>query len=78
VHFYNYLPTNAMRYSLIIVFSLTAVFVSGQSYKLTGKITNNKLEPLAFVSVNIKELQQGTITKEDGTYELKLDYNDRF
>ncbi len=62
-----------MRFSFITIFFFTFVFVSGQSYRLTGKITNNKLEPLAFVSVNIKELQQGAITKEDGTYELKVD-----
>jgi Family of unknown function (DUF5686)/CarboxypepD_reg-like domain len=62
-----------MRFSFITIFFFTFVSVSGQSYRLTGKITNNKLEPLAFVSVNIKELQQGAITKEDGTYELKLD-----
>lgn len=31
------------------------------------------MEPLAFVSVEVKELRTGTITKEDGTYELELD-----
>lgn len=73
LHFYAYLSTNAMRYSFAIIFSLASLLVSGQSFKLTGKITNNKLEPLAFVSINIKELQLGAITKEDGSYELKLD-----
>ncbi|MEI9942933.1 MAG: DUF5686 family protein [Chitinophagaceae bacterium] len=37
------------------------------------KITNTRLQPLAFVSVQVKEIQLGTITKEDGSYELVLD-----
>ncbi|MBL7763504.1 MAG: carboxypeptidase-like regulatory domain-containing protein, partial [Chitinophagaceae bacterium] len=44
-----------------------------QSSKIYGKITNTKLEPLAFVSVQVKDYQQGTITKDDGTYELLVD-----
>lgn len=31
------------------------------------------MEPLAFASIEVKEVRTGTITKEDGTYELKLD-----
>ncbi len=46
---------------------------TAQSVKLYGKITNAKMEPLAFVSVQVKEYKQGTVTKEDGSYELELD-----
>ena len=52
---------------------LFSPFLFAQSYKVSGKITNNKLEPLALVSIQVKELLAGTITKEDGTYELKLE-----
>ena len=44
-----------------------------QSYKLLGKITNGKQEPLAFVSIQVKEIKSGTVTKEDGSYSLELD-----
>jgi hypothetical protein len=38
-----------------------------------GKITNNRFEPLAFATIQVKELQQGTVTKENGMYELLLE-----
>ncbi|MBS1512498.1 MAG: carboxypeptidase-like regulatory domain-containing protein [Bacteroidetes bacterium] len=44
-----------------------------QSYTLHGTITNAKLEPLAFASIQVKDSKMGTTTKEDGTYELELD-----
>ncbi len=44
-----------------------------QEYLLTGTITNAKLEPLPFVSVNIKELQTGTITDAAGKFSLQLE-----
>ncbi|OSZ80514.1 hypothetical protein CAP36_04485 [Chitinophagaceae bacterium IBVUCB2] len=55
----------------------TLLFISSaataQSIKLYGKITNAKMEPLAFVSVQVKEYKQGSVTKEDGSYELELE-----
>src|SRR5580765_3043152 len=56
--------------SFLLLFSSA---VAAQSYKVYGKITNTKLEPLAFVSVEVKEIKTGTITKEDGSYELQLE-----
>jgi hypothetical protein len=45
-----------------------------QSFKVKGKITNNKLEPLAFATVQIQELPRvGTASSEDGSYELNLE-----
>jgi hypothetical protein len=55
---------------LLLCFSLP---VSAQYYKLSGRVTNNKLEPLALASIKVKNSTQGTVTKEDGTYELKLE-----
>ena len=55
----------------------TLLFISSaataQSVKLYGKITNAKMEPLAFASVQVKEYKQGSVTKEDGSYELELE-----
>lgn len=61
------------RNLLLLIFLLTGTFVSAQSVKLYGTITNGKGEPLAFASVQVKEYKQGSVTKEDGSYELELD-----
>ncbi len=57
----------------LIIFLFLSASLSAQSVKIHGRITNTKMEPLAFVSVEVKEIRTGTITKEDGTYELYLD-----
>lgn len=61
------------RNCFLFLFLLTCSGSSAQFFKIHGKITNNKLEPLALASVQVKELQTGTVTREDGTYELKLE-----
>ena len=58
---------------LLIFIALSYSYTSGQSYTIHGKITNTKLEPLAFASVQVKEWKHGVVTKEDGTYTLQLD-----
>ncbi len=55
---------------LLLILSFSA---AAQSHKVFGKIINTKLEPLAFVSVEVKEIKSGTTTHEDGTYQLELD-----
>ncbi|MHA4809163.1 TonB-dependent receptor [Flavitalea flava] len=40
--------------------------------KLTGRVTNDKGEPLSGVSVMEKGTNNGTITKEDGSYSLEV------
>ncbi|HTI09286.1 MAG TPA: SusC/RagA family TonB-linked outer membrane protein [Puia sp.] len=40
--------------------------------KVTGKVTNDKDEPLGGVSVQEKGTNNGTTTKEDGTYSLEV------
>jgi len=57
--------------TFLIAFSFS--FAHGQSYKVYGKITNTRLEPLAFASVQVKQWKHGTVTKENGTYELELE-----
>lgn len=61
------------RNLLLLIFLLAGTIVSAQSVKLYGTITNGKGEPLAFASVQVKEYKQGSVTKEDGSYELELD-----
>ncbi|TDH28601.1 carboxypeptidase-like regulatory domain-containing protein [Segetibacter sp. 3557_3] len=57
---------------IILLIGITAS-VQSQTYKLTGKVTNAAREPVAFVSVQVKEWQSGTVTREDGTYSLSLE-----
>ena len=59
----------------LLLFSLflTGLSATAQSLKVFGKITNAKIEPVAFASVQVKEYKQGTVTKEDGSYELELE-----
>ena len=56
----------------ICLIMLSCSLAQAQTYKVYGKITNNRLEPLAFASVQVKEWQHGTVTKENGMYELQL------
>ncbi|HEY9361633.1 MAG TPA: DUF5686 and carboxypeptidase regulatory-like domain-containing protein, partial [Chitinophagaceae bacterium] len=60
------------NYTLFILLILSSA-ATAQSHRVYGKITNTKLEPLAFASIEVKEIRTGTITKEDGTYQLQLD-----
>ena len=58
---------------LSLVFLLVSQISVAQSYVLYGKIMNNKLEPLAFASVQLKQVPGGTVSKEDGTYGLRVE-----
>jgi hypothetical protein len=58
---------------LLIVSLLLSQLLSAQYFSLSGKVTNNKLEPLALVSVKVKGLPNGMVTREDGSYELRLE-----
>jgi hypothetical protein len=64
-----------MRKTCLIIILLFIAALNGfaQSYVLYGKITNNKLEPLAFASVQLKQAPGGTVSKEDGSYALKVE-----
>jgi len=55
--------------SVLFSFSQTSLC---QSFKVSGKVTNSSLEPLAYVSIAIKDLKIGTTTKADGSYALQL------
>ena len=53
------------------IFVVSSLFAQ-TTYRVSGKVTNNKLEPLAFVSIQVGQSQEGTISKEDGSYGLTL------
>jgi hypothetical protein len=57
-------------YLLLFFLLLFAAFGHAQVVKVYGKITNNRLEPLPNASVHLKTSSVGTLSKEDGSYEL--------
>ncbi|MDP4262245.1 MAG: DUF5686 and carboxypeptidase regulatory-like domain-containing protein [Bacteroidota bacterium] len=61
------------RTTLLIFWLLFSQILQAQYFKVSGKITNNKLEPLALVTVQIKGQQTGTLSREDGSYQLELE-----
>ena len=58
---------------LLLFFLLPALMAAAQQYQVQGKVTNTQLEPLAFVSVQVKGSSKGVVTKQDGTYLLTLE-----
>ena len=58
---------------MIILVFVTTSFCFAQAYKLYGKITNNKLEPLPLVTIQLKNRPGGELTKEDGSFSFQLD-----
>lgn len=54
----------------ILVFVLAFRPVNGIT--VTGKVIDNKGNPVAFVSVVLKGTREGTSTAYDGTYKLSL------
>ena len=49
------------------------MYADAQEFVLLGKVTNNKLEPLAFATVQLKGRREAVLTKEDGSYSFKLE-----
>lgn len=63
-----------MRKNLLLFCSLLMLLsAQAQDYRLSGKITNTKLEPLSFVSIQVKGWNRGAVSKNDGTYTLTLE-----
>ena len=77
-HWFNLIsPSTAshMHRNLLLplVWILLASPAFSQTYRVYGKIINKRLEPLPFASVQVREQQHGTLSKEDGSYELRLE-----
>src|SRR5258708_4224939 len=62
------------RYLLCAFFALSAFCfkASAQQYILSGRITDQKNNPISFVSVYIKNSTYGTTSNENGVYQFKL------
>jgi hypothetical protein len=68
-----------INFKLLLKFFFAALLILavpdsfGQLYKISGKITDIKKEPVQLASVEIKELRKGLVTKDDGSYEFYLE-----
>lgn len=64
-----------MRIRILILsfFSLLAMASNGQLYKLSGIILDDKGDHLALASVEIKEMQRGVLSKDDGSFQFYLE-----
>jgi hypothetical protein len=58
---------------IICLHCLLSLKAVSQQYLLSGKVTDAQLEPLSYVTVQIKGLQIGTRTDDNGHYEFQLD-----
>ncbi len=61
-----------LLYAAILLAGISGI-ANAQQYILSGKVTDAQLEPLSFVTVQIKGLQIGTRTDEKGHYEFQLE-----
>jgi hypothetical protein len=57
---------------LIPVLLFVSLPVLAQEYRVHGRITDTKLQPLALVSIEVKNTKIGTTTKNDGSFELSV------
>lgn len=54
----------------LLILSFSALF--SQPYKVSGKVTNAALEPLAYVTIRTQDLKTGTVSNAEGYFELML------
>jgi len=58
---------------LLTLSLLLQAFAFGQTFSLSGKVFDKQLQPIAFASVQIKELRLGVLTREDGSFSFDLE-----
>ena len=58
---------------LLYCFTSSVLPAQAQEFILSGKITNTRLEPLAYASVNVKESQTGATTDNNGNFKIQLE-----
>lgn len=66
------MPLKQLVFLLFFILGM-ATRSQGQNIKLKGRVSNAKLEPLSFVTVQIKGLQIGTRTDDKGEYQFMLE-----
>jgi hypothetical protein len=63
-----------MTKALLLIFILFCQIPTfSQEFKLTGKITNTKLEPIPYATIQIKDYALAASSKQDGSYSITLE-----
>lgn len=57
---------------LVLGLLMTAVS-QGQTFKFYGKVVDRQLQPIAFASVQLKEMKHGVLTREDGSFSVEAE-----
>lgn len=58
---------------LAFLIFFTAHASHAQSFRVYGKVSDNKMQPLAFATIQVKEREIGTSSNENGSYILNLE-----
>src|SRR5881275_461205 len=69
-----------MHMRKLLCLSVMLALMSLQAFAqrtVTGRVTDDKNNPLANVTVQVKNTNTGTVTKEDGSYSLTVPSNAR-
>ncbi len=71
-------PPNAanssyMRHLFTTILVLLSCVVQAQQVQLRGKVSNSQGVPLSYVSIIVVELGRGSISKEDGSFEILVE-----
>jgi hypothetical protein len=61
---------NMRKFLLLLGVVLLCIQLSAQQRTITGKITDEKGNPVPNASIVIKNTSSGTVSKEDGTFSL--------
>lgn len=65
------MPRSLISFSFFLTFQV--LFLSAlQAEGIRGKVTSEKGEPLAFATIYVKQTGSGTVTNEEGFYEIRL------
>jgi hypothetical protein len=69
---YAYVDIVMRSFLLLLFVSLITLHTSGQTYQLTGRITDGQNQPIGFASVYIRNTTHGTSANENGYYSFNL------
>lgn len=65
------IPKGRLIWLFLVLLSTTALPLHAQI--IMGRITNEFREPLPYANVYVQQLQTGTVSDDEGVYELRLD-----
>src|SRR6476646_5431701 len=72
----HYVSCRIRRLTILLFLSLSLLVTSNgysqNNTEVSGKITNSEGKPLSGVSISEKKVANGTVSKDDGTFRLRV------